>query len=219
MNEAALARTQPRLHCAALPPGPVADVSTLDRLLAAAWDDLVSDHDGMEGYKLLSRMESVIWNPPLLSFVIERHGGTVLGSTRAELQHWHVDVEKGIATLGKVGWRQKRPSTKRFPMKQIVAEIIDSIQQGQDDDRLQWDRPNKVKLKTCELFPRGSAYRMTLDARRKAFRSLVAAVLIKEGWGQLGYDVFVRQSGRDGNGELANQTPPSPSLVASTNST
>lgn len=35
-------------HCAALPPGPVADIPTLERLLAAAWNELASDDGGME---------------------------------------------------------------------------------------------------------------------------------------------------------------------------
>jgi len=34
----------------------------------------------MEGHKLKNRMESVMWNPPLLEFDIERHGATVNGA-------------------------------------------------------------------------------------------------------------------------------------------
>src|ERR1035438_2078306 len=73
-------------HCTALPPGPVADVPTLERLLAAAWGDLVGDDGGMVAHKLMNRMKAVTWNSPILSFRIERHGGTVLGSSRGEMQ-------------------------------------------------------------------------------------------------------------------------------------
>ena len=184
-------------HCAALPPGPIADVPILERLLAAAWNALTGSEGGMEGYKLLDRMEAVVWNPPLLSFVVERHGGTVQGSTRAELQHWHVDVERKTALLGKIGWRQLRPPAKRFPMKEFVAEVIEAIRNEQGDDRLQRIGPRKIKLKTCEIFPKGSAYRMTLEARRKAFRSLVASVLIDEGWERHGNDLFERKRQRN----------------------
>jgi hypothetical protein len=71
--------------CAALPPGPVADVRTLEPLLAAVWHMLPSDDPSMAGYKLLGRMEAVAWNAPVLSFRIERHGTTVLVSTGASI--------------------------------------------------------------------------------------------------------------------------------------
>ena len=70
-------------HCAALPPGPVADVSTLERLLSAVWHRLPSDDPSMEGYKLLGRMKAVVWNAPVLSFRIERHREVTFGSSRA----------------------------------------------------------------------------------------------------------------------------------------
>lgn len=182
-------------HCAALSPGPVADIPILESLLAAAWGELSGDDGGMEGYKLLNRMENVSWEPPYLSFRIERHGGTVLGSTRAEIQHWTVDVEAKTAALVKSGRRQLRPPSKPYPMEAVVAEVIRAIREGKTDDRIRWDGPDKVKLKTGEVFPNGSAFRMTLAARRKAFRSLVAAVLIREGWERRGRDAFVRKSG------------------------
>ncbi len=41
----------------------------------------------------LGRMEDVRWEPPVLSFRIERHGAMGVGSTRAELQNWRVDFD------------------------------------------------------------------------------------------------------------------------------
>lgn len=63
----------------------------------------------MEAYKLLGRMEQVRWEPPVLSFIVERHGETVNGSTRAELQHWEVAVENRTARIVKTGQRQLKP--------------------------------------------------------------------------------------------------------------
>jgi hypothetical protein len=77
-----------RIYLATLPPGPISDPAALERLLAACWDEFTGDYGGMEGYKLLGRMEDVTWGPPVLSFSVERHGGTVMGSSRAELQGW-----------------------------------------------------------------------------------------------------------------------------------
>jgi hypothetical protein len=44
------------------------------------WADLEGASDeAMEPWKL-GRMENPEWLPPVLTFVVERHGGTVLGS-------------------------------------------------------------------------------------------------------------------------------------------
>jgi hypothetical protein len=67
-------------------PWPVADASSLEGLLVGCWEQFAGgEAHGMSGDKLLGRMEEVTWAPPLLAFVIERHGGTVLGSSRTEL--------------------------------------------------------------------------------------------------------------------------------------
>ena len=74
--------------------GPIHSPSPhLEPLLASCWGEFSGDDGGMMGDKLIGRMEAVEWNPPLLTFVIERHGGTVMGSTRAELQHWEVNID------------------------------------------------------------------------------------------------------------------------------
>jgi hypothetical protein len=93
----------------AMEPGAIAETAEVERLLAGCWDDLGGvDEGGMQGYKLLNRMEDVVWRPPVLSFVIERHGGTVMGSTRAELQHWSVDVDE--RTTARSGWSWRTSS-------------------------------------------------------------------------------------------------------------
>ena len=86
-----------------LEPGPVEETTHLERLLAEVWDDLGGDNGGMAGHKLIRRMERVEWHRPILTFLIERHGGTVLGSTRAELQRWSVDLDRGTATCERDG--------------------------------------------------------------------------------------------------------------------
>ena len=80
----------------------------------------------MEAYKL-GRMEDISWNPPVLSFTIERHGGTVMGSTRAELQNWNVNVETRSATCGVGGHRQLEPMQARLNVKPMAEEIVASI--------------------------------------------------------------------------------------------
>jgi len=64
--------------------GPISDTAQLETLLAACWDEFAgSEAEGMAGYKLHGRVDDVHWDSPVLTFVIERHGETVLGSTRA----------------------------------------------------------------------------------------------------------------------------------------
>src|SRR5262245_40578289 len=75
-------------------PGPLSLTPEMERLLAEGWSALTGTHGGMWGCKLFGRMESVKWQPPLLGFRIERHGAFKMGSTRAEIQVWEVDLEK-----------------------------------------------------------------------------------------------------------------------------
>lgn len=111
-----------REHLMAVPPGAVLDTNGLDRLLTDCWSDLEgSSEGGMEASKLQGRMESIDWQPPLLTFVIERHGGTVCGSTRAELQHWEVDVERMTATIVKTGQRQIAPMARPVSVTPLAA--------------------------------------------------------------------------------------------------
>ncbi len=119
-----------------------------------------------------------------------------MGGTRDDLQHWHVDVEKGTATLVKIGWRQNKPQRDGFPVKATAAAVAEAIRKGQVHDRLQWDGPNKVKLMTTKLFPEGSSYRRTVEGQRKRFRSYVAEALIAEGWKRSGNDLFERTGER-----------------------
>ena len=56
--------TSLRIYLAAVPPGPISDKATLEPLLAAAWDEFGGDDGGMAEYKLLRRMETVIWGRP-----------------------------------------------------------------------------------------------------------------------------------------------------------
>src|SRR5690348_8052575 len=88
-----------RSYLSSLPPGPITDTSVVEELLVQCWECLSGANDTrMVAYKI-HRMENAEWNPPLLQFEIERHGGTVWGSSKAELQSWTVDVEHGTASV------------------------------------------------------------------------------------------------------------------------
>lgn len=86
----------------------------------------------MAAYKL-ERLEEPTWMPPLLSFVVERHGGTVLGSTRAELQKWWVDPFKAEVVLSKGGWRQLYPMSPRLNVGPLADRVAELVLSGMDD--------------------------------------------------------------------------------------
>lgn len=102
----------------AIPHGLVkVETDNIIRLLADCWPDLQgTDRTAMQGFKL-KRAEQLSWNPPFLSFTIERHGGTVLGSTRAELHNWSVNLDFEKADHTKAGRRQLIPAAPKLDVK------------------------------------------------------------------------------------------------------
>ena len=86
-----------RAYLGQMPPAKVTDTDKLALLLCSSWAELDAGSDGgMTGDKLLGRMEDVHWEPPVLSFRIERHGGTVLGSVyaRALRDRWQAEYSR-----------------------------------------------------------------------------------------------------------------------------
>ena len=171
-------------------PGRIARTGDLKRLLAGVWDDLGGDDGGMAGCKLIGRMERVEWHPPVLAFTIERHGGTALGSTRAELQRWAVNLDRGTATCERAGHRQLSPMARRVDVGPIAEEIAGLIVGGVIDDRLRWLGDGRVRLEVGRIFPERSGYKQTVQGRRKRLREALIEALGPKGWGHLGRNTF-----------------------------
>ena len=87
--------------------------SEIENMLSKVWTlyDGASE-EGMRPEKLHDRMEKIEWVPPILRFVVERHGGTVRGSVYAELQSWEVNLNERTAS---VAGGQRRIVGKRDP--------------------------------------------------------------------------------------------------------
>lgn len=171
-----------RAYLATVPPGKIVNTTDVERLLAACWDEFTGDSGGMEGYKLLGRMENVTWKPPVLSFAVERHGCTVAGSTRADLQGWTVNVEKQTIFCEPLGHRQVRPMQARLKVEPVVEEIVRLVVTQQKDQRLQWHDDGSVKVLVGKIIPQDSAVKQTLAGRRKRFREKLTEQLEAEGW-------------------------------------
>ena len=72
-------------HLFALVPGEIAETARVTALLAGCWHEFVGAESQRMHAGKLGRIENVRWEPPVLSFRIERHGamGVLFGGTRA----------------------------------------------------------------------------------------------------------------------------------------
>lgn len=192
MNVAATSRADLRRFCATLRPGPVADVRTLELLLATAWDTLPRDDPSMTGNKLLNRMAKPTWKFPVLTFRIERHGAAALGSSRVEIQQWTLDLDKLTTTVNTIGRRQVRRQQPRFDVKPVAAELFKAIIAGKPDNRLKWEGDSKVRVQIGKVLPERSAVKDTLAGRRKRLRDEMTRLLVQARWKQVRPNVYER---------------------------
>src|SRR5262249_46530268 len=155
-----------------------------------AWGELGGDDDGMAGSKLLGHMARVEWQPPILTFTIERHGRTVLGSTRAEIQQGTVDLDCRTATFEQTGRRQLSPTANRVDVKPIDVEIADLITGGVSDERLRWLGDGRIRVLMGKVFPQGSGFKQTVQGRRRRLRESLIETLSPKGWQHLGRNIF-----------------------------
>jgi hypothetical protein len=175
------------------PPGPIPDPGDLERLLAACWHEFQGEGGGMTGHKLLGRMEEVTWAPPILSFTLERHGGTVQGSSRATLQEWRLDLDGKTACCEELRFRQVRPRQPRLDVGALAEEVAGLILRQQEDELLWWYEDGRVRVLIGKVLPDGSAVAQTLAGRRKRFRAALRERLAVEGWREVGVHVYLRR--------------------------
>jgi len=168
-------------------PGRLQDTVDVERHLADAWAAFEgNDAEGRTADKLLGRMERIEWSPPVLTFVIERHGRTCLGSTRADLYRWMVSLTDKTATCEKVGHRQLNAMATCTLIQPLAEEIANKITQGQGDERIVWQGPGTVRIVLSAIFPSGSGCRQTVEGRRKRFKQALIPLLEECGWRQVG---------------------------------
>ena len=187
-----------------LPPGAIQgdDLVRVRSLLAACWH-LFGGHDEtkMEAYKL-ERMEQVTWCKPELSLVIERHGGTKGGSSRAELQQWLVNLETRQIHRSESRIRQLRKAAPRLDIAELVGRLVATIESGGPPPswlRRDGTDSNSVQIvvivvsKIPELTVGPDKPKKTIEGRRKRFRAALTEILEKRGWVEVGNYRFQRQ--------------------------
>ncbi len=137
----------------------------------------------MEAYKLV-RMKDLEWKPPSLAFEIVRHGGTTLGSTRAERQIWYVNLDSRQAGCEVVGFRQLYPRDVVFDVKPVADELSKLIICGSQDERLQWSADGRVRILTGKILSAQS--KRTLEGRRRRLLKAMEERLAPHGWRRRG---------------------------------
>lgn len=180
-----------RDHLIAVPNGKIKDTSKVDSLLAQCWDDLAGKQGGMSAEKLFNRTEDMEWNSPILTFRIERHGGTVFGSAYAELQYWMVNVETGIAKVAEINSKRRvKPLQPSLDVNPIAEEIVGLILAGTNDERLKWYGDAKVRISISKIIPNLSAPKQTIAGRRKRLGKAIEARLKQHGREKVGIHTF-----------------------------
>lgn len=174
-----------------LPAGPILDTLFLEQALSICWHEFEgSEEGGMAGHKLHGRMEDVLWAPPVLTFTVERHGGIVLGSSRADLHKWVLNIDTRTARCEKVGYRQLHAMQPKLDIRPIAAEVVLLIINRQRDERLKWKKDGSVRIQIGKILPETTAQKQTLAARRKRFRNAVDALLSPAGWHRIQPNVY-----------------------------
>jgi hypothetical protein len=155
----------------------------LSGLLADAWDALDnSDATSMAALKL-GRIEDPAWDPPVLSFRIERHGGMVKGSSRGEMQQWTLDLDTCSAHVAPVGFRQRTPLRNKLDTAGIATRIVTLVNTRAEDPLLEWSKDkSSVLIRLTQAVDPDMAPKQTLEGRRRRLREALTPLLAEIDW-------------------------------------
>jgi len=153
-------------------------------LLANAWDDLdKSIDDKTTSEKIKHRAEKLQWNPPVLQFMIERHGAVARGSIRAELLLWEVNVETGKAEMNPHSGRYKEIGVRqpRYKPEKDAESILSKILNKNKDEWLTWKNNDTVRINIGKIIPY-SGPKDTVTRRRRRLGEEIQKRLESNGW-------------------------------------
>ena len=173
-----------------LMPGPITDRQRLIDLLERAWRDLAGGEDTKMEVDKLPRIEEPRWRPPCIEFIIERHGGAVLGSTRAELHTWVVDLDRERADIARTGHRRLQPMDPRLDVIPLAESLAQAIIEGKPDDRIKRMKDGSVRIETGSIIPLTN--KQTTAGRRKRLRCALVELLGPHGWVEVRPSYFSR---------------------------
>ena len=174
-----------------IPAGEISEerANKIDPLLAACWNEV---HGGTThsttAEKIRGRVENFRWEPPFLVFSLERHGPTVLGSGRAPLHDWRLNVETATATCDLGRYRQLSPIAPRLDVKPLVADVLAAVREGPASQCelatsgvILWKTDDEVWILHGRLIP-NDGYAQTIASRRRRFREQLIEQMRANGW-------------------------------------
>jgi hypothetical protein len=161
--------------------------SRLSKLLAFCWESFDGSSETlMAAHKIDDdRAHGFKWNSPILTFEIDRHPGTVHGSTRADRQEWEIDVEKRTARPVIIGYRQLAPRASSFKAEPVVRLFVDVISQRLATPpgwNLTWISDDEIRVLVRSLLPDPSGFRKTIEGRVKRLRERLISAMAEKGW-------------------------------------
>lgn len=164
-------------------PGLILETQQLERVLASNWYEFEGvEIESMENWKVLYRMENVVWQPPVLSFSIERHGSYMMGGSRAQMHRWSLNLETKKAEMKVIGYRQLIKRSPNLDVNSMVDEIANIIVNHIEDERIKWYPDGSVRIYIGKLIPAKDTYKQTLIERRKRFKERLQQKLNESGW-------------------------------------
>ena len=148
--------------------------------LGKIWNKLPGATDEkMEALKL-GRGSGWTWHPPVVSFLIERHGSTVLGSSRALMQEWSLDLDTGAVTWDPAGFRQLSPMNPRFNAKAAAQRIAEALAAGPNSspglEGVRWRDPDTVTVTLNKFFPTNVPQQTAAGRSKRLRESLIELV-------------------------------------------
>lgn len=163
-------------------PGPV-DAELEDQImqiLSADWDGISGATAAAMNSGKLDRREDMSWDPPNLSFRIERHGGMAFGSTRAELQRWTANLDTGEVRCSADGYRQLRERAAVFKHDQVASELLSSVAMGRGGEGINFLSPSRVEVTLKAFLPPGA--KETMNGRRRRLKQAIIQQAKRIGW-------------------------------------
>jgi hypothetical protein len=118
-------------------------------------------------------------------------GATMLGSSRADLQRWTLNLTARDAQCSKESYRQIHPASFKLNVKPIASRVCESIREGSgsNSDLVQngvvvWKGDDEVWVYHGKLIP-DDGYQQTVAGRRKRCRDELTNIMKPFGWNLL----------------------------------
>ena len=105
----------------------------------------------------------------------------MLGSSRADLQNWEIDITEGTARVFTGRYRQFYPRQPPLDVEPLVERVLTAIT-GQDDQCLKRLPNGSVRVHVGVLIPATSAAKQTVQGRRKRFLRALEERLATVDW-------------------------------------